>query len=344
MTSQEIADLCGVSRATVSRVINNDPNVKEETRKKVLSIIEKNNYVPIESARRLAGIESNIIGLFILDINISQSTSRVSKSTYFSQLDNLIIDKANNMGYNVLVSIITSEEQLKEAKNLFISRTISSGIFVGSFNNNSLLNGFIELEYPIIIIDYNHGINNSIPKNLLLINLDNMIGGYKATKHLIENGHKKIGHITGDMRKLSGQARLTGYKRALLNANLIYNEKYIRYGNFQEEQGYRLTKDLLEKEKITAIFAANDGMALGSIKAINEMGLKVPNDISVIGFDNIDIASYMTPELTTVDSSLEKIAKQSVSSLDYYFRNKKFASEEIIVSADIIYRQSVKSI
>ncbi|MFP4661686.1 MAG: LacI family DNA-binding transcriptional regulator [Halanaerobiales bacterium] len=344
MTSQEIADLCGVSRATVSRVINNDSNVKEETRKKVLSVIEENNYVPIESARRLAGVKSNIIGLFIMDINYSQSTTRVSQSTYFSHLANSIIDKANNNGYNVLVSIITSKQQLNEARNLFMSRTISSSIFVGAVNNDPQFNKFIELGYPIIIIDYKIEDISTISENLLLINLDNIMGAYKATKHLIENGHKKIAHITGDIRKLSGQARLSGYKKALKEAGLEYHEKYIRFGNFQEEEGYSLTKDLLEQEDITAIFAANDGMAIGSIKAIKEMGLEVPDDISVIGFDNIEMASFMTPELTTVEASLDDIAKKSVQSLLYYFKNNEYAEKEIIVPTNIICRQSIKAI
>lgn len=344
MTSQEIADLCGVSRATVSRVINNNPNVKEETRKKVLSVIKENNYVPIESARRLAGVESKIIGLFIMDINVSNSTTRVSKSSYFSHIANLIIDKANNNGYKVLVSIITSEQQLNEAKNLFMNGTIASGIFVGAFNDSSQFNEFVELDYPLIIIDYKADDLNSLPDNLQLINLDNKLGGYKATEYLISRGHQDIAHITGDIRKFSGQARLEGYKKALKDSGLAYNEDLIRYGEFQEENGYSLTKDLLAKKKITAIFAANDGMAIGSIKAIREKELRVPEDISVIGFDNIDMASFMSPELTTIDVSLEEIAKNSIQSLIYYFKNDKFNKKEIIIPTSLISRESISSI
>ena len=196
MTSEEIAKLCGVSRATVSRVINNNPNVKEETRQKILTIIREKNYVPMEPARRLAGVDSNIIGLFVLDINISESTTRVSKSTYFSQLVNLIIDQANNFGFQVLVSIITSEKQLDEIRNLFISRTIISGIFIGAFNELSQLDDVIISQYPTIIIDrQSKGTEEKL--NRLVINLDNFEGAYSATQFLIKLGHTRIGHISG---------------------------------------------------------------------------------------------------------------------------------------------------
>jgi len=131
MTSEEIAKLCGVWQ-------------------KILAVIKEKNYVPIAPARRLAGIDSNIIGLFVLDIDISESKSRVSESTYFSRLINLIIDQANNFGFQVLVSIITSQKQLSEIRNLFMSRTIFSGIF--AFNDEIQLDDDIIMQHPTIII------------------------------------------------------------------------------------------------------------------------------------------------------------------------------------------------
>lgn len=341
MTSQEIAKLCGVSRTTVSRVINNDPNVKEETREMILSMIEKNNYVPIASARRLAGIDSNIIGLFIMDINIGQSTSRVSKSTYFSQLANLIIDQANNLGYYVLVSIMTSEQQLIEARNLFISRTISSGIFIGAFNDPTQLNKIIELEHPIIIIDRQSNGAEETP-NTLVINLDNSMGGYKATKYLLDLGHRKIGHISGDLRKLSGKDRYEGYKKALEDAGITFEQGWVREGEFQEENGYELAQELVKNEQVTAIFSANDGMAIGAIKGIKELGLEVPKDVSVIGFDNIEVCNYISPTLTTMDAPLEIIAKHCLEELIHFYKNGVYSEREIIVPTKIVIRDSVK--
>ena len=342
LTSEEIAKLCGVSRATVSRVINNNPNVKEETRQKILAIIKEKNYVPVAPARRLAGIDSNIIGLFVLDINISESTTRVSKSTYFSQLVNLIIDQANNLGFQVLVSIVTSEEQLTEVKNLFISRTIFSGIFIGAFNENSKLDDSIISQYPTIIIDRQSKSTMKKP-NRLVINLDNFEGAYNATKYLIELGHTRIGHLSGDLRKLSGIERYEGYKKALADANLPFDENLVREGNFLEESGYQLAHEIL-KENITAIFCANDVMAISAIKAIKEKGLSVPEDISVIGFDNIVIGNYITPALTTVDAPLHSIAKACIESLKYFCKNKHFDQKEIRIKTDLIIRESTRKI
>ncbi|NLP15027.1 MAG: LacI family transcriptional regulator [Clostridium sp.] len=342
MTSEEIAKLCGVSRATVSRVINNNPNVKEETRQKILTIIREKNYVPIEPARRLAGVDSNIIGLFVLDINISESTTRVSKSTYFSQLVNLIIDQANNFGFQVLVSIITSEKQLDEIRNLFISRTIISGIFIGAFNELSQLDDVIISQYPTIIIDrQSKGTEEKL--NRLVINLDNFEGAYSATQFLIKLGHTRIGHISGDLRKLSGIERYEGYKKALSDAKLCFDKNIVREGNFLEDSSYQLAQEMLRKN-VTAIFCANDVMAISAIKAIKEEGLNVPNDISVIGFDNIAIGNYIMPALTTVDVPLEHMARECIESLKYFLKNKHFKQKEIRIKTDLIIRQSTKGI
>ena len=342
MTSSEIAKLCGVSRATVSRVINNDPNVKAETREMIQSIIRENNYVPIAPARRLAGIDSNIIGLFVLDINISESTTRVSKSTYFSQLVNLIIDQANNFGFQVLVSIVTSEKQLAEARDLFISRTIFSGIFIGAFNENSQLDDSIISQYPTIIID--RQFKSPVEKsNRLVINLDNFEGAYKATQFLIKLGHTRIGHISGDLRKLSGIERYEGYKKALEDAKLCFDSNIIREGNFLEDSGYLLAHEILQ-ENVTAIFCSNDGMAISTIKAIKEKGLSVPDDISVIGFDNIVIGNYIMPALTTIDAPLQDIARACIESIKYFCENKYFKQNEIKIKTDLVIRESTKEI
>lgn len=342
MTSQELAKLCGVSKTTVSRVINNDPNVKEVTRKMILSAMEKYNYVPIASARRLAGIDSNIIGLFIMDINSSDSTSRISKSTYFSQLTNLIIDKANNSSFQVLVSIITTEKQLDEVKNLFISRTIFSGIFIGAYNRSEELDGIVGLGYPVIIVDREQD-KNKYDDNSLVINIDNCTGAYNATNVLIEQGHKKIGHISGDLRKLSGLDRLEGYKQALIDAHIIVDETLIHEGNFQEYSGYVSAKKLIEEGNITAIFSGNDSMALGAIKAIKDLGRRVPQDIAIIGFDNIETGNYISPTLSTVHGHLEDVAKHCIESLQFFYEKKYFETKKITLGTELVLRESTKS-
>lgn len=339
MTSQELAKLCGVSKTTVSRVINNDPKVKEETRQVVLEAMKKYNYVPSTSARRLAGIDSRIIGVFIMDINLSDSKTRVSKSSYFSNLTNLIIDKANNHGFQVLVSIITKEQQMEEVKNLFISRTIFSGIVIGGFNQSEEIDSIRKLNFPIIVIDKACG-ENEVDSHSLFLNIDNFTGAYKATKHLIEQGHKNIGHIAGDMRKFSALERLKGYKAALKDAGIPYRDELVYKGDFQEVGGYNQVEKLIRNSSVTAIFAANDGMAIGAIKKMIDMGYHVPKDYSIVGFDNIDMGNYITPTLSTVHCQFEEFARISISALEYFIEHKHFEKQEVKVKPELIIRES----
>lgn len=339
MTSQELAKLCGVSKTTVSRVINNDPKVKDKTRQKVLEAMKKHNYVPAASARRLAGIESRIIGLFIMEINTTDSKSRVSKSAYFSQLTNLIIDKANNNGFQVLVSIITNEKQLEEAKNLFISRTIFSGIVIGAFDESAELRVLLNLGYPIIVIDHCLMEKDENVKSLI-INLDNFEGGYKATEYLIKLGHRKIGHITGDLRKYSATERLRGYKQALIDVGIDDSLDLIYEGDFQEFAGNSIVKKMVRENDVTAIFCANDGIAIGAIKGLKDLGYHVPQDISIMGFDGINVGNYTSPTLSTVYAPLDDIAHRCISSLIYVSENKCFDISGLVIKTKLIGKES----
>ena len=339
MTSQELAKLCGVSKTTVSRVINNDPKVKEETRQVVLEAMKKYDYVPSTSARRLAGIDSRIIGVFIMDINLSGSKTRVSKSSYFSNLTNLIIDKANNHGFQVLVSIITREQQMEEVKNLFMSRTIFSGIVIGGFNQSEEIDSIRKLNFPIIVIDKACE-EKEVDSHSLFLNIDNFTGAYKATKHLIEQGHKNIGHIAGDMRKFSAIERLKGYKAALKDAGIQYSDELVYEGDFQEVGGYNQVEKLIRNSSVTAIFVANDGMAIGAIKKMMDMGYHVPKDYSIVGFDNIDMGNYITPTLSTVHCQFEEFARISILALEYFIEHKHFEKQEVKVKPELIIRES----
>lgn len=343
MTSQELAKLCGVSKTTVSRVINNDPKVKEVTRQRVLAAMKEYNYVPIASARRLAGIDSRIIGLFVLDINISDSKTRVSKSSYFSQITNLIIDKANNNGFQVLISIITSEQQMEEAKNLFMSRTIFSGIVIGAFDQSKEVDELIALGYPIVVID-KRPVEDSMGGACLFVNLDNYAGAYEATNYLIKLGHRNIGHITGDLRKFSATERLRGYRQAMADTGINNDTALIYEGNFQEESGYRQVTKLMQEKSMTAIFAANDGMAIGAIKGIHEKGYKVPENYSVIGFDSIEIGEYTTPSLSTVYGQFDEVANQCILALEYFIEHDRFEKYEVTIRPELVIRGSTDNI
>src|SRR4030066_105289 len=285
MHSKEIAKLAGVSRSTVSRVVNNYANVTLETKEKVERIIKEYGYVPHASAQVLAGKISKIIGVFITNIRPGDEDFRVFRNVYVSPFEAAIID----------------QEKIEEKK-----------------------------------------INSHI-----IVNSDNYNGAYKAIKHLIDYGHKGIAHICGDMNKYSGFKRLEGYKKAMNEAKLKIKEDYVVYGDFTEDSGFKCVNQLFKKgskNQITAIFSSNDTMAIGSMKALKKMNLKIPKDISIVGYDDIRIASYVSPALTTVKSPILEIASVVTGNLINFIENNNNSDGYYTVPAELIIRESTKKI
>ena len=338
MNSSDIAKIAGVSRSTVSRVINNYPNVPEETKAKVLKVIREYDYVPHASARMLAGVKNRIIGLFIIDIVPRKEIikNRITKSPYYLELTSSIIEYASERGYKILVDIIHNEEGYKQIKESFYNKTISGGIFIGENNNDPTIKKIINEGYKVALMD------DDAYSKCMIVNADNFSGAYNATKYLIDLNHTNIAHITGDIEKFSAIERVNGYKKALQDSNISVKNEFIINSSFIEEEGYSATKKLLsQNNKPTAIFASNDKIAIGAIKAIKEAGLKVPEEISIIGFDDIEECKYLNPQLTTIKMDLAKMAEVVtdliITSIEY--DNKK-SNNYYTVPVNLIERDS----
>lgn len=342
MYSKDIAKLAGVSRSTVSRVVNNYSNVEEETRKKVNSVIKKYGYVPHGPARALAGKVSNIIGIFIANIKLGNEKFRVYQNVYISPFEAAIIDYADKLGYNVLALIINNDSDFAKIRKLFDSKILSGGIFLGANNNSKEIFGLIKSGYKIAIIDQEKN-KKRTAHNYIIVNSDNFSGAYKATRHLIDYGHTEIAHICGDMNKYSGFKRFEGYQKAMSEIKIKNKKNYIAYGDFTEEGGFNCANQLLKnkvKNKITAIFSSNDTMAIGAMKALKKMKIRIPEDISIVGYDDIRIASYVSPTLTTVRSSIMEMASIATSNLIKSIENDIDALEYFIVPAELVIRES----
>lgn len=340
MNSNDIARIAGVSRSTVSRVINNYPNVPEETRQKVLEVVKKYNYVPHASARMLAGIKNKTIGLFIVDMKTDYKGKQVSMSSYFTPFTSAIIDNANKRGYNVLASIVSKPNDFKKVKDTFYNKTISGGVFIGVRDNELAIKEIISEGYKVAIIDQAEKSDESVYNKSIIVNADNFTGAYKATQYLIDLGHVAIAHIAGEENQLSSVERLKGYKKALSDHKININEKLIVKGKFTVDGGYKAAKKLLLKGKPTAIFSSNDSMAIGAIQAIQEKGLKVPEDISIIGFDDIEIAKYLKPSLTTIRMDILEMASIAISTLILAIENNLNFSANHTVDVKLIERES----
>jgi LacI family transcriptional regulator len=344
MNSIDIANIAGVSRSTVSRVINNYANVPEETRKRIKQIIKENDYVPHASARMLAGVKNRIIGLFIIDMNVDSDGKQVTASSYFSPFTGAVIDNASKMGYNVLVSIVSKQKDYKKVKETFYNKTIAGGIFIGEKNGEPVIKEIINYGCKVVILDQDIKLDEEVYKKCIIVNADSYGGAYKATNYLISLGHKKIAHLVGVTEHLSTMERTDAYKNSLTEAGITIKNNLIVKGYFTINGGYNATKKLLQKELPTAIFCGNDQMAIGAIQAIQEAGLKVPEDISIVGFDDIEVARYINPPLTTVRMALMEMASIATNSLIASIENDSNFSANYTVPIDLIERNSCKTI
>src|SRR4030066_220429 len=344
MNSKDIAVLAGVSRSTVSKVVNNYANISDETKEKVIEVIKKYGYVPQASARNLAGKSNKMMGVFITDVNHDSKELRVLESDYFSPFTTAAIDYADKFEYNILTLVIDKKRKFDKARKLLYNKTISGGIFIGAENNVEEIFELIRSGFKLVIIDQEKYKDRTLGPHII-INSANLEGAYKATKHLIEYGHQEIAHICGDMNKFSGFKRLEGYKKALNEEGLPIKEEYIVEGDFTEDSGYEAAKKLFSKKnKITGIFASNDTMAIGAMRFIKEIGYKIPDDISIVGYDDIKIARYISPSLTTVGISMLEMASIAVKNLIKFIEKDIVYLKYNTVTTNLVIRESSRRI
>ncbi|WP_078551203.1 LacI family DNA-binding transcriptional regulator [Bacillus alkalicellulosilyticus] len=352
MRSEDLAKLLGVSRSTISRVINNYPDIPQATREKVWKAIEEYNYVPNASARKLAGVRNNMIAIVVLDVKEegvphhlkTTEATLIYDNPFFSPVINAVSDQANKLDYYVLISIVYSKEDLKKVEKLFSQKMIDGAIFVGTQETeNNLIFKLIEQKYLIALIDTSEIHNNN--HNAIYVNADNYEGSCKAISYLIELGHKRIGMITGNINKLSAKDRLQGYKDTLIKNGLQIEKELIYYGDFIERSGYSGAKQMLDKpNRPTALFVSNDTMALGVYKAAEELGLNIPEDISVIGFDNAIFSQYLSPPLTTINMPLVELAKRASTLLIESIEQNEQRGIIEKIEATLIKRQSCQHV
>jgi LacI family transcriptional regulator len=313
-------------------VIHGYPDIPQETKDKVMNIIKQHNYIP----------KNKVLGLFIVDFSNASITKRVIISPYFSSIVASVIDTSRQLGFSVLVTEIIMKEDIAYVEQLIKSKSIAGGVFVGADKEMPFIKKLMESDFKMVIFDQKD--DEGIPSpNVLYINPDNHGGAYLAVTHLIELKHKKIAHIGGGSTKLSTVERVNGYKKALKDAGIKYNKDYVIKSDYKEEGGYSAMKKLLTlPEPPTAVFAGNDSMAIGAIKAVYEAGLNVPNDISIVGFDDIEISKYINPPLTTIKASIIDSADMGVRKIVDMIEKKNELSARYIMKTELIIRNSTK--
>jgi len=341
INSTEIAKLAGVSRSTVSRVINNYANVPEKTKQKVMKVIQQYNYFPNLSAQVLAGKRTRTIGLFMID------TGRVSGDSISSLLLARIIESASSHGYYVLTHIVRDMRELEETRTIkesFFQRRIDGGVFIGAANHEPLIEELIAEGFMVAIVDQ-HLPGRSEP-NRIVFNFDNETGVGHAVDYLVSLGHKKIGMINGDMNRYSGPSKWRGFQAAMSRHHLPLVQQWMLPGDFNEESGYKAIKKFMKSraELPTAIFAANDSVAFGAIRALKESGVLVPQQISVIGFDDHILSAHYSPALTTIRvdfaDMMDKLTKTLISKIE----NGAESFHQVAVGTELVVRDSCQRV
>ncbi len=286
-TISDVSKLSGVSKATVSRVINGKIWVAAETQQKVLKAMEQLNYKPNSLAKNLAHRRSNALGVVVGGLS----------SPYYGCMLEGIESAAEAEGMHLIVADGHAQPRPgKKATEFLIERNCDALLICQEQIDDYDLRTWREQGHCIILI---HRYVSELPE--LSVYLNNEAGGFLATSHLIEHGHRQILHLGGYDTAPDGRLRLEGYRRALEENGIAYQEELIREGSFTEDKGYEHTKQILKDGiPFTAIFAGNDQMAAGAMAAIYEADLKVPHDISIVGFDDLSLARYLYPALTTI--------------------------------------------
>ncbi|WP_040950470.1 LacI family DNA-binding transcriptional regulator [Gorillibacterium massiliense] len=336
MDSFEIARLAGVSRKTVTRVMNHQAGVHPETRDKVWKVIRENNYVPNAFARKLSSKTTKTIGLIILQ---DKSFTRIfTDDLYLGPVIGAIMNVASMRGYNVLTDMVDAEHP-EAALTLFREKSIDAGVLIGWNGSEELIAEMTGNGYCFGAFDYTSiGGSGEYPVPVL----DNKYSAYQAASYLLDAGHTDIGFVTGPAESSHALDRLAGFRLALAERGLSANEDRIVQGDFSEQAGEAAAKHFLAALNLpSAVFAANDWMAIGLMRGLQRRGVKIPDDVSIIGFDDLILTRYTTPSLTTMKVPTVAMGMYLINSLVDSIEGKSSLPSPSRFYAELVERESV---
>ena len=333
-TLDDIARLAGVSRATVSRAINNAPDVNEATRQKILRLIQEHEFRPNSVARALATQRTRVLSLVI-----PKNTASIFTDPFFHLISAVIMTARQNE-----YALMLWMNDGSEAEELFCERilnnSLSDGILLSSsLGNDPLFDRLVRTDFPFVVIGAPPYGTNKIS----FVNFNDIAGAREATAYLIRLEHKRIGIITGPLNTLPARDRLMGYQSMLREAGYSLDEHLIVEGDYTVTSGYRNMNTLLE-EKVDAVFATSDIMALGAMRAIQERGLAVPEDVSVIGFDDLFVAGLASPALTTISQPTRQMATLATQLLIDRLEGKWKGPQQVVLPVTLTIRETCRTL
>ncbi|MBP7998247.1 MAG: LacI family DNA-binding transcriptional regulator [Chloroflexi bacterium] len=330
LTLEEIGRLAGASRSTVSRVINGQRGVREETRQRVLQIVAETGFHPNAAARSLAGHRAQIIGLVI-----PLSVQFLFTDPYFPRLIQGISQACNQHDYTLSLYLFQTAEEEKTIYSRVLRTGFVDGIIISSTQlDDPLIPQLLEHQIPFSLI----GRPENAP-SASYVDVDNVEGGFVATTHLIRLGYQRIATITGHLNAVAGVDRYMGYKQALQACGRGLQPHLIANGDFSEAGGYTAMRQLLPHHP-DAVFVASDMMALGALRAIQETGLSVPKQIALVGFDDMTPTPMIETPLTTIRQPIRSLGTQAVEMLIDLLNNGLTPPRRQILPTELVIRNS----
>ncbi|MHC1739775.1 MAG: LacI family DNA-binding transcriptional regulator [Anaerolineaceae bacterium] len=331
LTLEDIAEQAGVSRSTVSRVVNNQTNVSEKVRQRVLNVIQDTNFSPNAAAQALASQRSWTIGL-VLPLSVSFFFT----DPYYPNLTRGIAQACNQNNYTLAFFLVSNAEDEENMYPRIARKGFLDGVVVqsGHHGDQGIIGKMIDMKIPMVVIG-----RPFRSDNVTYVDIDNTYSAYGAVSHLIQLGHKRIGTITGPNNSTVGIDRLEGYRKALTERALPYEEALVVEGDFTEASGYYAMQKMLSAQP-DAVFAASDVMAMGAMRAINDAKLTIPEDIALVGFDDLPMSSFSNIQLTTIRQPVVQSGIRTVETLLDLIENGIQQPRHIIMDTELIIRDS----
>lgn len=331
VTIVDVAEAAGVSHATVSRVLNNRGYIGEATRQKVLDAVDRLGYVANVQARSLAGGASLLVGMVVPSFY----------DTYLGRLSQSIDLELARLNYRLAVfPTHRNQEAELEYINRVISGLVDGVLLVLPGHLDDYLDTLKRQQFPYVLID-----SVAVDAESFVIGTDNWQGAYDATRYLLELGHRRIGHLKGRERRRSAEERFEGYRAALADFDVLFDPDLVSNGGYNRNQGYKAALEILTlPNPPTAVFAANDASAFGAIDAARELNITIPDQLSLMGFDDVPEADLVFPKLSTVYTSIDQMGRTAARMLVTRIKDSSLAPRTVLTSTSLIIRDSTAAL
>jgi DNA-binding LacI/PurR family transcriptional regulator len=327
ITIKDIARAAGLTPSSVSRALNNHPRISRQTKEKVLALARKMGYSPNLFARGLVKKKTYLIGLQVYDF----------RNPFYAELTRAIQDTAQEFGYWVIQA---STDDDRDKTEFLVDSMIKMGvegiIFASCKLQDKTVEKLIDTGFPVVLA------NRRLKKDIGdYVVLDNTYGAYLMVNHLINHGYRRIAMISGPRSVSTSADRDRGYRQALKDRGLSVDGEIIKYGSFSQETGFRFAKQLMALlNPPQAIFCGDDAIALGAMKALGEVGRRVPDDVAVVGFDDAEISSHPLIQLTTVSQNLREMGRIAARTMVDRIEGRQKNPQRILIEPHLIIRRS----